>query len=251
MQNWRIDLSWNGARYCGWQRQPNAVSIQSRVEEALQSLFSGERIIACAAGRTDSGVHALQQIVSFEASQERSEDSVMRGLNALLPSDIACTFAQKMPTHFSARNSSKRKMYRYRILNRKVRCPVRSGFVWHIKEILDRERFLLEAKSFVGTHDFQSFRAARCSGKSSIRTIEKVNVRFVEDEILFEVIGKGVLRHQVRIMVGTLMELARKKFDTRSVRTIVEKRNRQSAGVTAPSYGLCLVWTELDSAFKT
>ena len=251
MQTWRIDLSWNGARYCGWQRQPDAHSIQECVETALQSLFAGERIITLAAGRTDSGVHALQQIVSFQAHVQRSEEAVLRGLNSLLPADIACLLAHKMPAHFSARSASKRKMYRYRILNRSSRCPIRSGFVWHIKEKLDRDRLMQEARSFSGTHDFQSFRAARCSAQSTTRTIEKIELYQREDELQLEVIGKGFLRHQVRIMVGTLVGLGRKNALKDSVSVILKERNRKSAGVTAPSHGLCLVWTELDSSFKT
>ena len=99
MQNWRIDLSWNGAKYCGWQRQPDALSIQACVEKALLSLFAGEKIVTYAAGRTDAGVHALQQIISFQTHGIRSEDSVLRGLNSLLPADIACLRAMKMPEH--------------------------------------------------------------------------------------------------------------------------------------------------------
>ena len=251
MQTWRIDLSWNGAGYCGWQRQPVGNSIQERVETALCSLFAGEAIVAYAAGRTDSGVHALQQIVSFQAQGERSADSVVRGLNSLLPADIACLGAHKMPDHFVARASSKRKMYRYRILNRNARCPLRSGLVWHIKAKLDRDRLVQEAQSFVGTHDFQSFRAARCSASSTVRTVEQVELHLKEDEIHFEVIGKGFLRHQVRIMVGTLVGLAKKTEIDKSISSILGARDRKYAGVTAPSHGLCLVWTELDSSFKT
>lgn len=245
MQSWRIDLCWDGAAYCGWQRQSNGHSIQETVEIALTQLFGGEAITTHAAGRTDAGVHAMQQIVSFAALAERSEYAVYRGLNALLPNDIGCVGAKKMSAGFRARYASKKKMYRYRVLNRDIRDPLRIGRVWWVREPVDQKRIQEEIQSFVGEHDFSCFRASGCTGKGSVRRIESFSCTFEEDEIIFEVIGKGFLRHQVRIMVGTLIDLGRGVRSDTSIASLLQKKDRRNAGMTAPAHGLYLVWTTL------
>ena len=246
MNSWRIDLSWDGSAYCGWQRQPNKNTIQQKVEEALHQIFAGEDIHVLAAGRTDTGVHALQQIASFVAQTHRSEKSVCKGLNALLPEDIVCIHAQKMERGFRARSASKRKLYRYRILMREVHDPLRLRRVWWLRDSFDIKKMRKEAQKFVGTHDFTSFRAARCGAKGSVRTIEACRLFEQNDELIFEVIGKGFLRHQVRIMMGTLVDIGRGTFQERGVEDIIQALDRRKAGMTAPAHGLYLVWTRLD-----
>ena len=250
MQSWRIDLAWDGTNYCGWQRQPQGRSIQEEVEKALTKLFGGELIAVRAAGRTDAGVHAMQQIASFDAESPRDEHKVQQGLSALLPDDIVCLCAKKMPEGFQARWASKRKLYRYRVLSRHVRDPLRMGRVWWIKDDIQCSVLQSEAQFFIGTHDFTSFRAARCTAKSVIRTIESFTVHCDGDELVFEVIGKGFLRHQVRIMVGTLIDIARGNLKNIGIRQILRKCDRRKAGLTAPAHGLYLVWTELKELEK-
>ena len=245
MQSWRIDLCWDGTAYCGWQRQKNGLSIQEMVEKALCQLFGGEKIVVLAAGRTDAGVHAMQQVVSFEAGTERSEYRVYRGLNALLPDDIGCLCAKKMPYRFRARYASKKKMYRYRVLNRDIHDPLRMNRVWWVRDPVDLDRIKVELPSFVGEHDFTSFRSSGCTANGSVRIINSFTCAFDGDEIIFEVIGKGFLRHQVRIMVGTLIDLGRGVVKGTSVAALLHKKDRRSAGMTAPAHGLYLVWTSL------
>jgi len=243
-QSWRIDLGWDGAGFCGWQKQPNQRSIQDTLEQALRQLF-GEDIHAFAAGRTDAGVHAIQQVVSFEAQNTRDEKVVYRALNALLPKDICCLLARKMPVGFRARSASKSKLYRYRILNRDIPDPLRRTRVWWIRDRLHRDVLDLSIHDLIGTYDFCSFQASRCNAQTTIRTIDSFSVVEKEDEIHFEVIGKGFLRHQVRIMVGTLVDLARGSLKNTSMKQIRMNLDRRTAGITAPSHGLYLVWTVL------
>ena len=248
-QSWRIDLGWDGAEFCGWQKQPNKRSIQGTLESALRTLF-GEDIQAFAAGRTDSGVHAIQQVVSFEATTLREELVVFKALNALLPEDICCLLAKKMPAGFRARSASKSKLYRYRILHREIPDPLRRNRVWWIRDHLDRNILDQSMRDVVGTFDFQSFRATRCNAKTTIRTIDSFSLIDRDDELHFEVIGKGFLRHQVRIMVGTVVDLARGSLKNTSMKKILEASDRRCAGITAPSHGLYLVWTVLNDDEK-
>ena len=250
MQSWRIDLAWDGANYCGWQQQPHGRSIQVEVERALSKLFGGESIVASAAGRTDAGVHAMQQIVSFEAKAPREAHKVQKGLSALLPNDIVCVHAEKMPEGFQARWASKRKLYRYRVLSHPIRDPLRLGRVWWLRDEIDVSILQSEGQYFIGRHDFSSFRATRCTARSVIRTVESFRVERCGDELVFEVIGKGFLRHQVRIMVGTLIDIARRNLINIGIKDILKKCDRRCAGITAPAHGLYLVWTELKDLEK-
>jgi tRNA pseudouridine38-40 synthase len=187
----------------------------------------------------------MQQIVSFEAETERTEHVVYKGLNALLPRDIGCVFAQKMPSGFRARNASKRKLYRYRVLNQDIADPLRLGRVWWVRERIDVGLVEKELSSFIGTHEFSSFRATRCTSKTTIRTLESFRCVQEGKELIFEVIGKGFLRHQVRIMVGTLVDLGRGSLKNTSISMLLQQKDRRGAGMTAPAHGLYLVWTSL------
>ena len=247
MQNWRIDLCWDGAGYCGWQSQKKGHSIQEAVEKSLSLAFGGEQISTTVAGRTDAGVHAMQQIISFFAETDRPEHSVSNALNAFLPKDIRCIHAQKMPSEFCARHSSKRKMYRYRVLNRAVDDPLRMGRVWWVRKSMNMEIIQQQLIHFVGEHDFESFRSSGCSATTTMRRIESFSCRNEGDEVIFDVIGKGFLRHQVRIMVGTLVDMSRESMEKITIPDILQAKDRRLAGMTAPPYGLYLVWTELDS----
>lgn len=249
MPAYRLDLSWDGRSFCGWQIQPDQDSIQGRVEGALMRIFGGEKIRVQAAGRTDAGVHSLQQIASFEAEGIRTEEQILRALNSMLPEQIVCLSVKQMPAGFRARNSSKEKMYRYRILHSKIPCPFRYPYTWHISYPLKLENMEKAAKYFEGTHDFSAFRSQGCSAQTTIRTISSSSLRVKEDEIHFEVIGKGFLRHQVRIMMGTLLEVGLEKRDSESISALLKQKDRDQTGQTAPAHGLWLIWTSLLDSF--
>lgn len=245
MPTYRLDLAWDGTPFCGWQRQTNQDSIQARIEDALTRLFGGEKIKVQAAGRTDAGVHALQQIVSFTAQGARNDDQILRALNAMLPDQIVCLRAQQMEEGFHARTVSKEKMYRYRILYSKLPCPFRYQYTWHIRYSLKLERMEKAAQYFEGTHDFSAFRSQGCSAQTTIRTISSSQLKIKEDELHFEVVGKGFLRHQVRIMMGTLVEIGLEKREPEAILDLLREKDRDQSGQTAPSHGLWLIWTSL------
>ena len=163
MSTFRMDLAWDGGGYSGWQRQPNACTIQETVEQALQVIFPNETIVLQGAGRTDAGVHALQQVASFSIKGHRSPIQIVRGLNAKLPKDIVCTHIEQVGDGFNPRYHSKEKMYRYRILMSELPCPFRYRYTWHVQRTIDVELMKQVAEIFVGTHNFDAFRAQGCS----------------------------------------------------------------------------------------
>lgn len=246
-QTWCVVLAWRGNDYVGWQIQPNGVSIQSQVQAALTALCGGDhQIVADATGRTDSGVHAEMQYVSFRLPVRRTEVQVSEGLNYHLPPDIRCLSARKMPAGFSPRAWAHSKLYRYRILNRIPGCPFRQDVVWHLKQKLNVAAMKEAIIHLEGQHDFQSFRAARCAAKTTVRTINRATVCELDDgEVRIEFEGNGFLRHQVRIMVGTLVDVGLGRRAPTDVMQVRLATDRSKAGRTAPAQGLTLVHVEL------
>ncbi|MEL6344251.1 MAG: tRNA pseudouridine(38-40) synthase TruA [Myxococcota bacterium] len=247
-QRWKLTLAWDGAGFLGWQRQPQGLTIQQAVEDALSRILGGQAVTVTASGRTDTGVHAIAQIASFETTIRREPDAVVRGLNANLPQQIVCLHAERAPDGFDARRWTRRKLYRYRILSRPVRCPHRQGRVWHLRYRLDVAAMADAARRLMGSHDFSSFQASGCSAKHPDRTLESARVQQVDDEVHLEFVGNGFLRHQVRIMVGTLVDVGRGRATVSSVSTILTAADRTAAGQTAPAHGLWLVWVEVGDA---
>jgi tRNA pseudouridine38-40 synthase len=243
-QCWRLSLAWNGTAYAGWQRQPNGLAIQEVVEQALAVLFHGTRIDARAAGRTDAGVHAALQWVAFDAPAPIDQRRLVASMNGLLPKDIVCLDAVPVAARYSPREAVARKHYRYRILNRFERCPFRHPFTWHLRTPLDVDAMARGATHLVGRHDFSAFRAAGCGARTTVRTIERSDVWRADDEVQLDFVGDAFLRYQVRIMVGTLLDvgLGRKRPD--DVREILMSGDRRKAGRTAGAQGLWLLGLE-------
>ena len=240
---WCATLAWRGDAYAGWQVQPNAPTVQAMVQDAVGKLCGLSHSIPVAAtGRTDAGVHAEMQLVGFETPVERTAKQVMAGLNFHTPKDIVCLEVRPMPHDFRPRHWTKQKVYRYRILNRNPPCPFRRGLVWHIKAPLDVASMDSVLPHLIGRHDFSAFRAAGCAAKSPVRWIQgaRLHVRD-DDEIHIEFEGHGFLRHQVRIMVGTIVEVGLGKRLPTTVSETLESRDRLRAGATAPAHGLTLV----------
>ena len=246
-QMWMATLAWRGTAYAGWQLQPNATTIQGTVEAALAAMCGrSEPIPVSASGRTDAGVHAEMQVVGFQLPVERTIHQVVSGINHHTPSDISCLDARMMPQDFSPRRWTRGKLYRYRILNRHPRCPFRDPYVWHLKHALDVEAMSQAVTTLVGQHDFSSFRAAGCSAESTVRTIQAARcVASPGGEVTLEFEGHGFLRHQVRIMTGTLVDVGRGRRSTDEVSDIMAACDRDAAGPTAPAKGLTLVRVEM------
>jgi tRNA pseudouridine38-40 synthase len=245
-QMWRATMSWRGDAYAGWQIQPQSRTIQGEIERALGTLCDVVGPIRVSAtGRTDSGVHAKMQIISFWLPVERMPHQVMAGINRHTDDDIVCLEASPVGADFSPRSWTKQKLYRYRILNRKHGCPFRSGVVWHLKQSLDMELMASALPALVGQYDFTSFRAARCSAKTTVRSIVDAEIRHMDDEIQIDFTGHGFLRHQIRIMVGTLVEVGLGRMSAEKLVEIRDARDRSQAGRTVPACGLTLVRVDL------
>jgi len=244
--HWQATVSWRGGAYVGWQRQPNGPSIQAEFERAIGALCGTGRVPVVASGRTDSGVHAEAQIIAFELPEPRTLRGLIEGVNFHLPDDISVISAAPAPEGFCPRKWARRKLYRYRILNRMGRCPFRRPLTWHLRKPLDVDAMIAGAAHLVGRHDFSSFRAARCMAASPVRTLHSAEIITDSDgEIRLEFIGNGFLSHQVRIMSGTLVEVGLGARSPASLPALLGAKDRGAAGPTLPGQGLTLVWVKL------
>jgi tRNA pseudouridine38-40 synthase len=242
---WRLDLSWHGGGFVGWQRQARGRSVQAELEAALAAVLGGESVRVEAAGRTDAGVHALHQVAAFRARAARPAEGLRKGLNGRLPPDLVCTAAAPVADHFDPRGWVLRKLYRYRLLHREARCPLRADRTWHQPRPLDAGAMAEGAALLVGRRDFSSFRGVRCGARHPVRLLESLSVRQEADELWIEAVGNGFLRHQVRIMAGTLVQVGRGARAPAWVGEALEARDRRAAGPTAPAHGLWLVEVEM------
>ncbi|MBI3327544.1 MAG: tRNA pseudouridine(38-40) synthase TruA [Nitrospinae bacterium] len=240
MRTLKLVLEYDGSQYRGWQVQVDAPTVQGVLEQALAAIV-GETVRVNSAGRTDSGVHALAQVVSFQSTSPLPCDALQRALNSLLPRDVAVHAVQDAPASFHARYSAQGKVYEYRILNRPVRSALRLRYVWHVPQPLHLEVMEAAAAYMRGTHDFASFQAAGSAVQSSERTLTELKIAREGDEIVLRFAADGFLRYMVRNMVGTLVEVGRGARAPADIKTILEARDRRRAGITAPPHGLYLV----------
>ena len=241
MDTWRIVLEYDGGAYNGWQRQPQGTSVQHVVTHAVRSVLGHEPVNVIASGRTDSGVHALGQVCSFRSVTRREPTKMRDGLNALLPADVACREAHRVHPDFHAQFSATGKLYRYVLRSGPVRSALRRDRLWQSRWPLDVHRMQEALDYIVGRHDFTSFRASGCTAKSPVRRVNRATVRPVGDCIWVELHGEGFLRHMVRNVVGSLVQVGRGKHPPRWFSELLEARDRTRAGRTAPGQGLFLV----------
>lgn len=239
-ERWRLVVEYDGRAFCGWQLQPGQRSVQGVIESALERLF-GHPIRVSVSGRTDAGVHALGQVISFTSPQPRAPATVVKAMNATLPNDVAVVSAEPVPAAFDPRRWAWAKHYRYTWLERPARSPLRHDRVWPVREPLDLAAMRAAAAQLVGTHDFTSFRAEGCTANGPVRTVEAADLRRVNDELWLEVMGQGFLRHMVRIIAGTLYDVGRGKRSPADFGAVLAAADRAKAGQTAPPGGLCLV----------
>jgi len=241
----RLTLEYDGTAYAGWQIQPNGLSVQQVVEDALARVV-GEPVRLHSSGRTDAGVHALGMVAHFQTGRALPLSAYREGVNRFLPRDVAVTEAAIAPEGFHARFSARGKWYRYIIYQGPVRSPLRERTSWHIRSALDVAAMALGARSMVGRHDFAAFRSSSCEARTSIREIFSLEILPHGDLLFVDVKGSGFLKNMVRIMVGTLVEIGMGKRSVRDVETLLREGRREGAGCTAPAQGLCLkeVWYE-------
>ncbi len=233
-------LEYKGTKYYGWQRQPDKPTIQGILEELFSS-FLKEPIKIIGAGRTDSGVHAIGQVANFITTSDLPPKAYFFGIKGLLPEDIRIKSVIKGPLYFHSRYHAKKKTYIYRIQMGTPPSIFLKEYCWHIKENLDL-MIVKEALSYiVGTHDFKVFQASGSSVRTTIRTIYQANINYGDHgHIVITITGNGFLRHMVRNIVGTIVEIGRKKIPPSKIKSLIELGDRSLAGPTAPAHGLFL-----------
>jgi tRNA pseudouridine38-40 synthase len=236
----RLVIEYDGTRYVGWQVQPNGPSIQAEVERALATLRKAP-VRVTAAGRTDAGVHALGQVVSFPEERPLPLAAYLKGLNALLPADIAVRAASIEPDGFDARRSALGKRYRYRIENGPTRAPLSRLQAWQQFRPLDVPAMRDAAARLVGRHDFAAFQAADCACDHAVRDLRRLDVlgdRGGRIDVVVE--ATAFVKHMVRNIVGTLVEVGLGKRAPGTIDALLASGDRAKAGPTAPPQGLCL-----------
>jgi tRNA pseudouridine38-40 synthase len=236
----RLTLEYDGTDFVGWQRQPNGRSVQEVLEKALKELL-GATVTAAAAGRTDAGVHALGQVVAFDAPRSLPGRAYVRGLSSLLPQDVAVVAAAEVAEGFDPRRWATGKRYRYLISHRPGRAPLLRRTHWELFTPLDVGAMRVAAPALLGTHDFTSFRAADCEAQHARRTLRELELLPVGEVLRIDVEGTAFLKHMVRNIVGSLVEIGRGRRSPDWLVEVLEARDRTRAGPTAPAHGLTLV----------
>ena len=243
MTTFKLTLTYDGTNYVGWQRQASGTSIQGLIEDALREL-DGREVVLHGAGRTDAGVHALGQVASCALDREIQSDVLTRALNARLPADVRVVSAETVAPDFHARFAATAKSYRYRIDNADVMSPFERHYAWHVFGPLNVEAMDAAARTLLGRHDFAAFQTAAGTARTTERTIASSRVRRDSHFVIYEVTGDGFLRHMVRAIVGTLVDIGRGRRSREAMREILVSRDRGRAGPTAPAWGLFLVGVE-------
>lgn len=243
-----LAIEYNGQAFCGWQLQDHSPSVQGAVEQALSKVANHPVRVICA-GRTDTGVHASEQVIHFDTDAERSEYSWVHGANANLPKSITVLWAKQVSEDFHARFSAVGRAYRYIIFNRRTRPSWLNGLVsWEYRE-LDVSRMQEAAGYLVGEHDFSSYRALGCQAKSPVRTVRKLSITRQGEFIYLDIEANAFLHHMVRNIAGVLMSIGAGEQAPIWARQILELQDRTLGGVTAPPDGLYLVRVDYPAEF--
>ena len=238
----RLTLAYDGTSYVGWQRQANGPSVQQALEEAFVPLVGSESApTVVGAGRTDAGVHALGQVASVNVEFDLAASAVQRALNVRLPLDIRVVGVVDAAEGFHARYHATGKVYRYRIATTPVLSPFDRAYVFHGPGRYDVSEMRVAAEALMGRHDFASFQTVGSWPLDTTRTIHRLDVRETPSEIVIDVEGDGFLRHMVRAIAGTLVEIGQAQRGADSIAGVLAARDRQAAGRTLPALGLTLV----------
>jgi tRNA pseudouridine38-40 synthase len=241
MPRYRLTLEYDGGPYCGFQAQGALPSVQASVERAVEA-FCGETLRLHAAGRTDTGVHALGQVAHLDLARDWPPQVVRDALNAHLAAEpIVVLDAAVAAAGFHARFSAKARRYRYRLLNRRSPPALDRGQVWHVKKPLDAAAMHQAAQALVGLHDFTTFRDAQCQAKSPVKTLDLADVRREGEEVVLEFAARSFLHRQVRSMAGSLAEVGAGRWSAADLQAALAAADRRACGPVAPAHGLCLV----------
>lgn len=236
----KLILEYDGSRYAGWQRQPDQPTIQEAVETALYRLTQ-KTVSVIGAGRTDSGVHAFGQVASFRIERDWTPREWIRGLNARLPEDIAVRSAALVSDEFHARYAARGKLYKYRVLNRAERPALDRSYLWHVHKPLNLAFMEQAASHLIGVHDFSSFEGTLTDNEDPICDLRQLSLQRHGHMITIHAYADRFLKHMVRAIVGTLVEVGHAKRAPDTLRGILADKDRRSAGRTAPPQGLFLM----------
>ena len=243
MHNYKIIVEYDGANFVGWQKQDNGLSIQQVIEEAVEKL-SNKKTTIFGAGRTDAGVHAKGQVANFVLENFIETDTIRDGLNHYLrPYPIAVLSSEKVDDDFNARFSAKLRWYEYKVINRRSPLTLEIERVWCVHKKINTNMIIKQSQYFLGKHDLSAFRSINCQSKSAIKSINSIDIKQNDNEINFIISAKSFLHSQVRIMVGTLVDIGLDKI-SKSIPEIILSKKREFAGVTAPAHGLYLAKVE-------
>ena len=240
MRNIKLIIEYDGKDFNGWQKQPNKLNIQGTIEKAIQEL-TGEEVELNASGRTDAGVHALNQVANFKTNSNIPIEKIAIALNSKLKKSILIKNAEEVDEMFHSRLTCKRKTYRYVINNSEEGTAIYRNLETHIPQKLNIEKMKYAVKYFEGEHDFKAFKASGTSSKSSVRTIYEANVYNEGEKIFIELTGNGFLYNMVRIIAGTLVEIGLEKMEPEKIPEIINSEKRENAGKTLPPNGLYLL----------
>lgn len=234
-----LGLEYDGSGFCGWQSQPGGCGVQDALEQALAAI-AGEPVGAVTAGRTDTGVHALGQVVHFDTSVERPDNAWVRGVNAHLPKSVAVTWARRVAEPFHARFSALERRYVYILLNRPSRPGLLQGKVGWYHAPLDLDAMRAGARHLIGEHDFSAFRAAECQAKTPVKSLRELEIARSGEFLLFNLRANAFLHHMVRNLVGSLVYVGKGRYPSAWIRELLENRDRRLAAPTFAPDGLYL-----------
>ncbi len=243
MIRYAMIIEYDGTNYSGWQRQKNAVSVQQKIEDALEVIL-GVKTVIHASGRTDSGVHAEGQVAHFDSEKELNERRTAYSINSLLPSDVKIQKLFKVAPDFHAQYDAKRKTYVYRSYVNENASPLKDRYYARILPPVDVEKMKRASKVLVGKHDFKAFCSTGSAVNSTEREMYEFNLIERDDEIIFEITGNGFLYNMVRIIVGTLYFIGKGKLPENALEEMLNTGSRKAGGKTFPARGLCLKQVE-------
>ena len=243
MRRVKLIVAYDGTDYCGWQIQPNGITVEEVLNRALSRL-TGEEIRVIGASRTDAGVHARGNIAALDTASTIPAERFAYAVNPLLPEDIVVVKSEEVPQDWHPRYQNSVKTYEYRILNREMPDPLKRKYTWHVSFPLDIDKMREAAEHLKGQHDFRSFCSVHTAVKSTVRTIYTLDIVKSGDEIIIRISGNGFLYNMVRIIAGTLAEVGRGFRTPEDVRDLLTAKEREQAGATAPPQGLTLIRIE-------
>jgi len=244
--NVKLIVEYDGAGFHGWQKQPELRTVQGELEKAIATVLRSPISPLHAAGRTDAGVHARGQVVTFKVDADLDLFRLSQGVSHLMKGELSVISAEVVPDDFHPGWNSTRKLYAYRILVRPTPAVLDARRVWHISQEMDLGVLKRCAQVVVGTHDFSSFRDSTCTATSTVKTIFSSDFTLEGDILVYRVIGDGFLKQMVRNLVGTMTDIARGRIRGRTMEEILAAKDRRLAGVTAPAHGLCMEWVSYD-----